>query len=173
LIQSDARHDSIATARCLKAAIEQDGNPELIFTGKESIDCEGMQTQFRIGALFGFPVATNVVRLEIEADRASVDTGLPGGAVSTYEMTLPCVIGAGRDLNTPRYPTFPDIVKSKKKPVKKIKLTNLSVDVSKSSMTVVALESMKQIREPKEITGNARAIAQKIVKILKQEAKVI
>jgi electron transfer flavoprotein beta subunit len=173
LIVSENLHDSITTAKILKTAIDQDGNPGLIFTGKESIDCEGMQTQFRIAALFDFPVATNVVRLDVKDDKVTLDTGLSGGGVHTYEMFLPCVIGAGRGLNTPRYPTFPDIVKSKKKPVKKIALTDLSIESSKSSMTIVRLEPLKQSREPKEITGNTQEVAQKIVKILKQEAKVI
>ncbi|MBT4200613.1 electron transfer flavoprotein subunit beta/FixA family protein, partial [Desulfobacula sp.] len=47
LITSDKIHDSIVTALALKTGIEQDGTPGLIFTGKESIDAEGMQTLFR------------------------------------------------------------------------------------------------------------------------------
>ena len=112
-------------------------------------------------------------RLDIQTDKVSVDTGLSGGATNTYEMSLPCVIGAGRGLNTPRYPTFPDVVKSKKKPVKKIALTDLSIDAAKAGMTIVGLEPLKQSREPKEITGDAREVALKIFKILKEEAKVI
>ena len=173
LIVSNKRHNSIETAQALKAAIEQDKSPGLIFTGKESIDDEGWQTMFRIGALFDFPVATNVVKLDIEADRAVVDTELSGGAVNTYEMSLPCVIGAGRGLNTPRYPTFPDVVKSKKKPIKKIAFTDLKIKSSLTGMDIVKLEPLMQAREPKEITGDADEVAQKIVKILKEEAKVI
>lgn len=86
---------------------------------------------------------------------------------------MPCVIGAGRGLNTPRYPTFSDVVKSKKKPIKKLALADLKLDISASGMDIVALEPLVQDRNPKEITGDAGQIAQKIVKILKQEAKVI
>ena len=173
LIESNRNHDSIETAKALKAAIEQDGKPGLIFTGKESIDAEGMQTMFRIGALFDFPVTTNVVKLDIDADRVIVESGLSGGTVNTYEMSLPCVIGAGRGLNVPRYPTFPDIVKSKKKPIKKIAFSDLNIKISTASMSIVELEPLGQTREPKEITGDAGEVAKKIVKILKDEAKVI
>ncbi|MCK4767064.1 MAG: electron transfer flavoprotein subunit beta/FixA family protein [Desulfobacula sp.] len=173
LIASDKNHDSIETAQALKAAIEQDGNPGLIFTGKESIDVEGMQTMFRIGALFDFPVATNVVKLGIEADRAVVDCALSGGAANTYELSLPCVIGAGRGLNTPRYPTFPDVVKSKKKTVKKIAFADLNIEASLTGMNIVELESLPQARTPKEIKGDADEVAKKILRILKDEAKVI
>ncbi len=177
LIVSKNCHDSIETAGALKTAIEQDGTPQLIFTGKESIDAEGMQTMFRMGALFDFPAATNVVRLEVEAgqspDHVIVDSELSGGTANTYEMSLPCVIGAGRGLNTPKYPTFPDVVKSKKKPIKEIDFSRLNIEASPSGMSIVELEPLVQTRQPKEITGNPGEIAQKIIRILKQEAKVI
>lgn len=189
LIVSNERHDSIETARALKAAIEQDGTPRLIFTGKESIDAEGMQTMFRMGALFDFSVATNVVKLNIELDHGQdhgqeqvpdhisghviVDSELSGGISNTYKMSLPCVIGAGRGLNTPRYPTFPDVVKSKKKPIRQIPLDQLNIEVSSARMRIVELEPLTQTREPKEITGTPGEVARKIITILKQEAKVI
>jgi electron transfer flavoprotein beta subunit len=173
LIVSDRPCDSIETAKALKAAIDQDGTPHLILTGKESIDAEGMQTMFRLGAGFGFPVVTNVVKLDIKIDKAVVDCELSGGITHTYEMALPCVIGAGRGLNTPRYPTFPDVVKSKKKPVQKIDFSNLDIKPALSRMRIVRLEPLTQSRDPKELTGNPNEIAQKIIAILKHEAKVI
>ena len=173
LIVCDENHDSIITAHALKAVIEQDGNPGLIFTGKESIDAEGMQTMFRIGALFDFPVATNVVKLDIDADKAIVDCELSGGIADTYELSLPCILGAGRGLNTPRYPTFPDVVKSKKKPIQKIAFTDLNIKDSASKMSIVELVPLRQNREPIEIKGDANLVAKEIVRILKQEAKVI
>ncbi len=175
LIASNDDHDSIETARALKAAMEQGqtGEPALIFTGKESIDAEGMQTMFRLGALFNIPVATNVTRIDIKDNKAVVDQELSGGNVNTYELSLPCVVGAGRGLNTPKYPTFPDIVKSKKKSVDKIAFADLNIEPSKASMRIVELEPLNQARSPKEITGDASVAAQKILKILKHEAKVI
>jgi len=189
LIVSDQRHDSIETARALKAAIEQDGTPQLIFTGKESIDAGGMQTMFRLGALFGFPVATNVVRLDIEGDPAPdhvpdhvpdhipdhiiIDCELSGGISNTYEMSLPCVMGAGRGLNIPIYPTFHNVVKSKKKPIQEIAFADLFIGVLPGGMDIVELEPLEQTRKPREITGTPDEIAGKIIQILKREAKVI
>jgi len=50
--------DSMATARALKAAIVQDGGANIIFAGKESIDCEGFQTMHRLAAAMDIPVAS-------------------------------------------------------------------------------------------------------------------
>ncbi len=173
LIQTSENHDSIFTAKALKAAIDQDGIADLILTGKESIDIEGMQTMFRLGALFDFPVANSIVKLEIEDGHAIVDHELSGGIVNTYQMSLPCVIGAGKGLNTPKYPTFPDIVKARKKIIKKIALADLNIEDSSASMTIVKLEPLQQKRNPVEIKGDAGQVAEQIVQILKQEAKVI
>lgn len=165
--------DSIGTARALHAAINRDGAPGLILTGKESIDTEGMQTMFRLGALFDFPVATNVSRLEIREKTAVVDSERGAGAVQTYEMALPCVIGAGKGLNDPKYPTFPDIVKSKKKQVTTVMCGDLAVGSQTASMETVRLEPLTQNRQPTELTGGAEQIAREIISILTHEAKVI
>ncbi len=118
LVKTDTMCDSMTTARALHAAIVRDGGADIIFTGKESIDSEGMQTQFRIGALFGFPVVTNAASLDITDGKATVICELAGGRTRTFELTMPCVIGAGRGLNTPIYPTFPDVMKSRKNRLK-------------------------------------------------------
>lgn len=173
LIETHADHDSMITARALKAAIDQEGQPDMIFTGRESIDAEGMQTMFRIGALYGYPVATNVVKLELKDQKAIVDTEFSGGVKNTYELSLPCVIGAGRGLNTPKYPTFRDVMLSKKKPVKTLGFDSLAVVAPPAKMETIRLEPLAQNRVPEEITGDDETIAQKIVTILKTEAKVI
>ena len=173
LIETDQNHDSLVTARMLKAAIDTVGIPDLIFTGKESIDSEGMQTMFRLGAQYDFPVATNVVRLELNDSKAMVDTEFSGGVKNRYELSLPCVIGAGRGLNTPKYPTFRDVMLSKKKPIEVLAASDLKVTFPASKMEIIHLEPLAQKREPVQITGDNNAMAQKIVDILKNEAKVI
>ena len=47
-IKTHERPDRMITARALRAAIEQDGKPDIVFTGKEAIDSEGMQTMYRL-----------------------------------------------------------------------------------------------------------------------------
>ena len=55
LITTDGQPDSPVTARALKAAIELDGRPDIIFTGKASIDSEGFQTMHRLAAAMEMP----------------------------------------------------------------------------------------------------------------------
>jgi electron transfer flavoprotein beta subunit len=173
LIETGEVADSMSTARALRAAIEQDGSPGIILTGKESIDAEGMQTMFRIGALFDFPVVTNAVAVAVEDDRARVTYELAGGCTRTCELAMPCVVAAGRGLNTPAYPTFPDVVKARKKPIRVVALSDLALDTPPGGSRVTALAPLVQTRAPRQIQGTPTEIAARIATILKEEAKVI
>ena len=173
LIETDQYHDSIITARALATAIRKDGTPWIIFTGKESIDSEGMQTQFRLAQHLGLPVATNVIKIDADSDGVTVECEREAGTIDVYRMAAPCVIGAGKGLNNPNYPTFPDIVRSRKKPVKRIDLAELAIDTPAAGMQIRELVPAVEQRAPKALAGSAADIAAQIVDILKNEAKVI
>ena len=83
-IKTDDCPDSLVTAAALKAAIESDGKPGLIFTGKESIDSEGFQTMFRLAAGLNIPAASNVVSFTLEQDRTVVECELEGRCPGSY-----------------------------------------------------------------------------------------
>jgi len=173
LIETDRNHDSIFTARALAAAIRQDGHPWIVFTGKESIDSEGMQTHFRLAANLGMPAATNVIEVQAAADEVQVACERDPGTIDRIRMIPPCVLGAGKGLNTPKYPTFPDIMKARKKEIRKIRLDELTIDPPAAAMTVETLTLAEERRTPRELTGSPVDIAARIVDILKNEAKVI
>lgn len=173
LIETDRLHDSIFTARALAAAIRSDGPAWIILTGKESIDSEGMQTQFRLARNLGLPVATNVIKLAVDGESLQVECEREPGTIDVIRMSTPCVLGVGKGLNTPNYPTFPDIVKSRKKEVRKIPLADLAVSGPSAGMRIEKLVPAAEQRNPQALTGSAADIADRIVDILKNEAKVI
>ena len=173
LIRTDGRPDSILTSRALKVAIEQDGQPDLIFTGKESIDSEGFQTMYRLAAGLNMPVASNVVAFSLEQDRVVVECEMEAGATGVLEMPLPCVIGTGKGLNKPSYPTLPAIMKARKKEVKTIDLESLTFEKPDSRMEVLELKPAVEAREAKELTGSQQEAVTELVRILREEAKVL
>ena len=88
-IKTDGHPDSMVTAAALKAAIESDGKPGIIFTGKESIDSEGFQTMFRLGAALDIPVATNVVAFTYDGEFVEVECEMEaGGKESPGEVEI-------------------------------------------------------------------------------------
>jgi electron transfer flavoprotein beta subunit len=161
------------TARALKAAIEQDGQPDIIFTGSESIDAEGLQTMFRLGAALNFPVASNVVAFKLEDRFVTAECKMDAGRIEVIRMPLPCIVGAGKALNQPRYPTLPDIMKARKKPIRSVALDSLELDSPAGGMEIVELRPAVERRHSKIIAGSAEEAVTELVRLLKAEARVI
>jgi electron transfer flavoprotein beta subunit len=173
LICCDDNPDSMVTARALKAAIEQDGKPDIIFTGNESIDSEGFQTMFRLGATLNIPVVNNVVAFKLEDRFVTVECKMDAGSMGVVRMPLPCIVGAGKALNKPRYPTLPDIMKARKKPIRTITLDSLGLDSPAGSTEVVELRPAVEKRRGQIIEGPFEKAVPELVRRLREEAKVI
>jgi electron transfer flavoprotein beta subunit len=171
-IKTDDYPDSILTARALKTAIAQDGQADIIFMGKESIDSEGMQTMFRLAAEMDIPVATDVVGFSMLDGRVTVERQVEAGATEVIEMSMPCVVGTGKGLNTPRYPKFRDIMKAKKKAVKQVDLTSLHFERPSGSMTILELQPVEEDRHGQILKGQPEEAVRQLVELLCTEAKV-
>jgi electron transfer flavoprotein beta subunit len=173
LIVVDEIPDSMLTARALQAAIEQDGRADIIFTGKESIDSEGFQTMHRLAAAMNMPAASGVEAFSLAQGRVLVECDLEAGAREVIEMSLPCVIGCGKGLNKPSYPTLPAIIKARKKELRQIDWQSLNVEKPAGRTEILELKPALEERRSRELKGTAEAVAEEIVRILREEAKVI
>ncbi|MDJ0784672.1 MAG: electron transfer flavoprotein subunit beta/FixA family protein [Desulfosarcinaceae bacterium] len=165
--------DSMATARALAAVITADGQPDLILTGKEGIDTEGMQTMFRLAQQLDMPAATNVTALELAGDHVLATCEKEPGTREVLQLTRPCVLAAGKGLNTPKYPTFPDIVKARKKTINTITWEQLDMVPAAGGIEIEHLEPADEARRPKALEGDAASVAAELVRILREEAKVL
>ena len=174
LVKTEAQFlDSALTGRALKKAIEQDGVPDLIFCGKQSIDSEGMQTLFRLAKAFDMPAVSEVVALSLNDGVARVEREIGGGAREVLEMPLPCVIGATRGLNEPHYPKLPDIMQAKKKEIKQIDIAELGLDLTAPQTEIIHLEAVAERGQARIMAGSTREMVEELVRILKEEEKVI
>lgn len=165
--------DSTLTAMALKAAIEEDGLPDMIFTGKCSVDTESFQTQYRLAKLLNLPVVNEVSKLDVSDGKAVAEREIGGGTRQVIEIGLPCVIGATKGLNEPRYPKFPDIMKAKKKKIKEIELSTLGIDESKERVVIETLEPVPERSGAKILEGSVDEQVTELIRILKQEDKVL
>lgn len=174
LVKTEAQFlDSALTSMALKQAIEQDGKPDVIFTGKQSIDSEGMQTPYRMARAFGMPVVSEVVELEIAGGKAIVERETGGGRREVLEMELPCIIGATKGLNEPHYPKLPDIMKAKKKEIRQVDLADLGPAPADGLTELVMLDPVAERGQARMLAGGPREMVEELVKVLKEEEKVI
>lgn len=165
--------DSQVTAKALAAAIAEDGGADMVFGGKSAVDTETSQTLYRVASILGLPVASEVNALVVDGTKATATLEAAGGKSQVLGMALPCVIGATKGLNQPRYPKFPDIMKSKKKPIKDIALADCVGDTADAAITYVALEPVPDRAGAKILQGSVEEQVTELVRILKEDEKVI
>jgi len=164
--------DTVTTAEALKKAIEKDGGADLILTGKQSVDFEGMHTQYYLAQTLGLPVVTDVVALELEKDQAVVESDLGSSEVAIMELSLPCVISATKGLNEPRYPRLPDIMKAKRKPVEEISLQELVPQSPVHKTSMVSLEPVPEKGQATLFEGSATEVVDKLVEVFRTKALI-
>lgn len=165
--------DSTLTARALKAAIEQDGTPDIVFTGKGSVDTESFQTQYRLARGMGLPVVNEVSGLTIEDGKAVAEREIGNGEKQVIEMKLPGVIGATKGLNQPRYPKFPDIMKAKKKEIKEIDISELGIEEENGQTQITGLQAVPERSGAKMLEGAVEEQVTELVRILREDEKII
>ncbi len=160
------------TAKALAKVIEQEGPGDLIFTGKQSVDSEGMQTSYHLGANLNLPVVSGIVSFSLNDASAIVQREIDGGAKETLSVKTPCVLGATKGLNEPRFPKLPHILKAKKKEIKEIDISSLGITETQT-VRIKHLEPVQERSNAKILTGSTQEIVTSLVKILKEEEKVI
>ncbi|KAK9070242.1 hypothetical protein SSX86_010642 [Deinandra increscens subsp. villosa] len=106
------------------------------------------------------------VVLDKEKKSATVDREVDGG-LETLCLDLPAVITTDLRLNQPRYATLPNIMKAKSKPIKKMSLEELKVQV-RSDLEVVQVAA-----PPVRKAGVILSSVDELVDKLKNEAHVI
>jgi electron transfer flavoprotein beta subunit len=165
--------DSGLTSLALKKAIELDGKPDLIFTGKQSVDTEGMQVPYRLAHAMNLPVATHVVDFRIAAGKAIVEREIEGGTREVIEMTMPCIVGATKGLNEPRYPKLTDMIRAKKKEIRRLDINDFQLNGSDSGAELVELSRVPERGRARMLDGGPNEMAAELVRLLREEAKVL
>ena len=108
--------DSLATARCLAAAIRKIGRYDLIFCGGYSLDGSTSQVGPQIAELLGIPELTHVTRLELTASAMRASCKTEQGAV-TCEADLPALVTFAAEANRPRLAGMTGIRKAREAPM--------------------------------------------------------
>src|SRR5512135_3018210 len=107
--------EPLAVAKLLKRVVENE-KPDMVIMGKQAIDDDCNQTGQMLAALLGWPQGTFASKVEPASDSVSVTREVDGG-LETVKLKLPAIVTTDLRLNEPRYPSLPNIMKAKKKPL--------------------------------------------------------
>jgi len=152
--------EPLSVAKILKGVIDAE-KPAFVILGKQAIDDDCNQTGQMLAALLGWPQATFASKLVIEGDAALVTREVDGG-LETLKLKLPLVVTTDLRLNEPRYPSLPNIMKAKKKPLDVKKPADYGVDVSPR------LNVLKTVEPPGRKAGVRVANAAELIAKLKE-----
>ncbi len=170
-----SQNELFAASVIAEAVKKDESGFDLIMCGKNNIDLDSgaigpALAEFldlpHVGALQGFDLAddgqTFTARRRIE------------GAEEVVEGSLPAVLTIDKGLVEPRYPSLPNLMKAKKKPVTTWTASDLTVDETlRTSMSFESVSPPAARADCKLIEGEPEEMAKELVRLLREEAKVI
>ena len=164
-IATDSLLEPLSIAKVLRALVLQE-QPGLILLGKQSIDGDHNQTGQMLAALCGYPQGTFASQLEFKGSEVWVTRELDGG-LQTHALAIPAVITARLRLNQPRFPTMPNIMKARQKPLGVIPVADFGLDLQ-PRLQILATEVPKSRQQGIKVNS-----VRELVDKLRQEAKVL
>lgn len=165
LLKDENQRDSFGIAKALAEEIKLQ-NAELVFFGKQSVDYDNSITGQLTAELLNYNSVSVVVSLNIDGNKITAEREIEGGK-EVVETSLPAVITAQKGLNEPRYASLKGIMAAKKKTIeeKEAVAANLFVEV---------VEMKKPApKQAGKILGSDSSAVSELVKLLREEAKVI
>ena len=166
LLQTDKLPaDGLEVAKALAAELKE-GGYDLILFGKMAIDDYNHQVGPMVAELLDLPCVTAIAHLEIESGKGTAEREIEGG-LEVVEFPLPAVLTTDKGLNEPRYPALKGIMAAKKKPLDS-KPTPLGV----GGLEIIGMTPPPERQEGK-IVGEGPAAVPELVRLLREEAKVL
>ncbi len=163
-----AQPDPLQVARALADELKRPplDAARLLWFGKQAVDDGASQVAPMVAELLGHPCVTVVAAMELQGEQAVVEREVEGGR-EVVEVTLPAVLAADKGLNEPRYASLKGIMAAKKKP-----LEEKPVTLSPPALEILSL-ALPAARTPGRIVGQGVAAVPELVRVLREEAKVI
>jgi electron transfer flavoprotein beta subunit len=157
--------DGLEVARALAAELKT-GSYDLILFGKLAVDDYNHQVGVMVAELMGLPCVTSVAHLTVANGSLEAEREIEGG-IEVVGCALPAVLTCDKGLNKPRLPSLKGIMAAKKKPLE-VKAATLGA----GTVTVLGL-SLPPERKPGQIVGEGADAVPALVRLLREEAKVI
>ncbi len=169
--------DELQTAALIAAAVRGGGH-DLILTGKQEIDLDSGQLGPALAELLDLPHVGACTKLELAADGKSfVARRRVEGAEEVVEVRLPALITAEKGLCEMRYPSLPNLMKAKKKPVQVLKASDVpgfgEIAATTGGMRLHHFEPPPERPPGKVLKGEPEQVVPELVRLLRQEAKAL
>ncbi len=178
-LQDDAfdQLDELQQARLIASVVKNRGF-DLIIRGKQEIDLDSGQLGPALAEALDLPHVGAVTALQLADDgkKATANRRIEG-AEELVDFALPAVLTIDKGLVEMRYPSLPNLMKAKKKPLATLKAADVpalgSLTSGAGGTHMHKLEPPPQKAAGKILAGDAAETARQLVRLLREEAKVI
>ncbi|MGQ9642475.1 MAG: electron transfer flavoprotein subunit beta/FixA family protein [Ignavibacterium sp.] len=165
LLKSSGFKDSFGIAKALSEEIKSLGC-ELVFCGKQSVDFDSGITGQLVSEILGYNCISVVVDFKLEGNKIIAEREIEGGR-EVVETELPAVITAQKGLNEPRYASLKGIMAAKKKTIAEKPANDFN------GYTQILDMHLPPSKQPGRVLGTDKSAVPELVKLLREEAKVI
>lgn len=168
--------NELFAAQVVAEAVKKDETGfDLIVCGKYHIDLDAGAFGPALAEFLDLPHVGAVQGLEMSDDgKHLVARRRIEGAEEVVECDLPALLTVEKGLVEPRYPSLPNLMKAKRKPVKVLTSAELAGEEAlKSGTDFVSVAPPPPRPECKFIDGEPEEMAKELVRVLREEAKVV
>ena len=165
LVDGGGERDAASTASALAGELKALG-AELVLFGWKAIDTDQASVPHMVAAALERPCVSFVTKLEAGAGSLACHREVEG-ATEVVEVPLLCVLTAQKGLAEPRYASLKGIMAAKKKA-----LVEKPAPQAAAAIRTVRLE-LPAVRPPGKIVGKGVDAVPELVRLLRDEAKLI
>ncbi len=144
---------------------------DLIFTGMQSQDRGSAQVGVTLAEQLEYASATTLVGFSFEDGVVTARRELEGGIKGVVKLRTPALVTCQLGLNTPRYPTLPNIMKAKKKEILAIPVADLLHE--ESLTTTVSFHPPTKKGVGLVLEGDVGSLVEQLLGILKEKTSVL
>jgi electron transfer flavoprotein beta subunit len=169
LVETSEPLDVIAVSSVVAQVAKKEA-VDLVFCGGQQADWDSQGLGAAVAERLGWAQATWTSALKLDGTKLTGQHDCDEGS-ETYELALPAVVTTQQGLNEPRYPTLPNIMKAKKKELRRETVESYGVT---PKLKVLSAEVQVRTRKNTILDGkDAVAAAGQLVGLLRNEARVI
>lgn len=135
------------------AAVAKEGNYDLVFTGKETIDYNGSSIGGMVAELLDLPYISLATHFDLNGNKAAITREIEGGE-ETNEAELPLVISAQKGMAEQRIPNMRGIMAARTKPLKVVEpaaadtfttVTSFGLPPAKAGVKLVPADNVEEL----------------------------
>lgn len=146
------------------AAVAKEGNYDLVFTGKETIDYNSSNLGGMLAEMLDLPFISHAVKFDLEGTVATVVREIDGGE-ETDKVSLPAVVSCQKGMAEQRIPNMKGIMGARSKPL------TIKEPIETETFTTIDRYSLPPAKAGVKLIPADQP--EELVRLLHEEARVI